>query len=115
MRRRVVITGMGVINPMGHSVEEMWQAMKNCESGVARTSIFDASNFPSKIAAEIKNWDISMAGQDPQTWKHAGRHTRVDAVRHELVTLLLCLDDGSSVNTGSARKGRLTPSCQTDV
>jgi 3-oxoacyl-[acyl-carrier-protein] synthase II len=67
---------VGAINPMGNSVEEMWQAMKNCESGVARTTIFDASNFPSKIAAEIKNWDISRAGQDPKKWKHAGRHTK---------------------------------------
>jgi 3-oxoacyl-[acyl-carrier-protein] synthase II len=76
MRRRVVITGMGVINPMGHDVEQLWQAMKNCESGVARTTIFDASSFPSKIAAEIKNWDVTAIGEDAQKWRHSGRHTK---------------------------------------
>jgi 3-oxoacyl-[acyl-carrier-protein] synthase II len=76
MRRRVVITGMGAINPMGHNVEEMWQAMRDCGSGVAHTTIFDASNFPSKISAEIKNWDITKAGEDADKWRHAGRHTK---------------------------------------
>ena len=76
MRRRVVITGMGVINPMGHSVDEMWQAMRDCGSGVDYTTIFDASNFPSKISAEIKNWDITQAGEDADKWRNAGRHTK---------------------------------------
>jgi 3-oxoacyl-[acyl-carrier-protein] synthase II len=79
MRRRVVITGMGVINPMGNDVETMWSGVKEGKSGVGYTTIFDASKFPTRISAEIKNWDISQAGEDPEVWKHRGRHTKFAA------------------------------------
>jgi 3-oxoacyl-[acyl-carrier-protein] synthase II len=54
----------------------MWSALKTGKSGVGYTTIFDASNFRTKISAEIKNWDISQQGEDPEAWKHRGRHTR---------------------------------------
>ena len=78
-RRRVVVTGVGVINPLGNDIETVWSALKDGKSGVAYTTIFDASKFPTRIAAEIKNWDISMAGEDPERWKLRGRHTRFAA------------------------------------
>src|SRR6478672_3296672 len=76
MRRRVVVTGMGCINPLGNDVEAMWKGVKEGRSGVAYTTIFDASKFPTKISAEIKNWDITKTGEDAQTWKHRARHTK---------------------------------------
>lgn len=76
MRRRVVVTGVGSINPLGHDVETVWKALKEGKSGVGFTTIFDASRFPTKISAEVKGWDISMAGEDPAAWKNRGRHTR---------------------------------------
>jgi 3-oxoacyl-[acyl-carrier-protein] synthase II len=76
MRRRVVITGMGMINPMGHDVETVWTGLKEGRSGVGRITIFDASSFPTQISAEIKDWDVSHVGEDPQAWKHCGRHTQ---------------------------------------
>jgi len=79
MRRRVVITGIGCINPLGNDVETMWNALKEGQSGVRYTTIFDASNFPTKISAEIKNWDISQVGEDPVLWQRRGRHTRFAA------------------------------------
>jgi 3-oxoacyl-[acyl-carrier-protein] synthase II len=79
MKRRVVITGLGCITPLGHSVEEMWQALLRCESGVGYTTHFDASKFPTRISAEVKNWDISNAGEDPNRWKYRGRHSRFAA------------------------------------
>ena len=75
MRNRVVVTGMGCVTPLGASVEEMWGRLLRGESGVARTTLFDASNFPTQISAEVKNWDISQAGEDPARWKYQGRHT----------------------------------------
>ena len=48
MRRRVVITGIGCVNPMGHDVETVWQALKEGQSGVGYTTIFDASKFPTQ-------------------------------------------------------------------
>ena len=79
MRRRVVITGMGCINPMGNDVETMWSGLKEGRSGVDYITIFDASRFPTKIAAEIKNWDITHIGEDPQLWQYRARHTRFAA------------------------------------
>ena len=75
MRRRVVITGLGCINPMGHDVETVWTALKEGKSGVGPTTVFDASRFPTKISAEVSNWEIADCGEDPQRWKHRGRHT----------------------------------------
>ncbi|MBC8351999.1 MAG: beta-ketoacyl-[acyl-carrier-protein] synthase family protein [Planctomycetes bacterium] len=76
MRRRVVITGIGSINPMGHDVETVWSGLKESQSGVGYTTIFDASRFPTKISAEVKNWDITDIGEDAEVWKHRGRHSR---------------------------------------
>jgi 3-oxoacyl-[acyl-carrier-protein] synthase II len=64
---------------MGTSVSEVWEGLKNGASGVGYTSIFDASRFPTKIAAEVRNWDVSQAGLDPETWKLRGRHTKFAA------------------------------------
>jgi 3-oxoacyl-[acyl-carrier-protein] synthase II len=77
--RRVVITGIGVINPMGVTVESVWESLKKGESGVGYTTIFDASKFPTKISSEVKNWDISDAGEDANIWKHRGRHSKFAA------------------------------------
>ena len=76
MRRRVVITGIGCVTPMGSEVNAVWEGLKNGASGVGYTSIFDASRFPTKIAAEVRNWDVSDVGEDPEAWKLRGRHTR---------------------------------------
>jgi 3-oxoacyl-[acyl-carrier-protein] synthase II len=79
MRRRVVITGVGVVNPMGHDVATMWSGLKEGKSGVGYTTIFDASTFPTQISAEVKDWDVSLAGEDPLEWKERGRHSRFAA------------------------------------
>ena len=76
MRRRVVITGTGCINPLGNDVETMWSALREGKSGVGLTTIFDASKFPTKISAEIKGFDIAQTGEDPVVWKHRARHTK---------------------------------------
>ena len=78
-RRRVVVTGIGCVNPLGHEVPTLWSNLKEGRSGVAYTTIFDASNFPTKIASEVKDWDISRVGEDPASWDRRGRHTRFAA------------------------------------
>lgn len=79
MRRRVVITGVGSINPMGHDVETVWSGLKEGKSGVGKMTIFDASRFPTKIAAEVRNFDIASIGENPEEWKFSGRHTKFAA------------------------------------
>ena len=75
MRRRVVITGVGCVTPLGTTVAELWKNLLAGKSGVGRTTIFDASNFPTKIAAEVKDWSVADAGLDPEVWKDRSRHT----------------------------------------
>ncbi|MFV1964693.1 MAG: beta-ketoacyl synthase [Pirellulaceae bacterium] len=79
MRRRVVVTGIGSINPMGHDVETVWAGLKEGRSGVGYTTIFDASKFPTKISAEVKDWDVADLGEDPEVWRFRGRHSRFAA------------------------------------
>ncbi len=78
-RRRVVVTGMGCVTPLGLSVEELWQNLVAGKSGVGMTTVFDASRFPTKIAAEVKNWDISHEGEAACDWQYCGRHTKFAA------------------------------------
>ena len=56
---RVVITGMGVITPVGNSVEEFWNNLKDGVSGIDRVSRFDATQFSTQIVGEVKGFDAS--------------------------------------------------------
>ncbi|MGH8944717.1 MAG: beta-ketoacyl-ACP synthase II [Acidimicrobiia bacterium] len=56
-RRRVVVTGMGAVTPVGLDVESTWAALLRGESGVGKITLFDASGHKSRIAAEISDWD----------------------------------------------------------
>jgi len=78
-RRRVVVTGMGCITPLGTRVDELWTHLKNGDSGVGLTTVFDASKFPTKISAEVRNWDITDEGYTAEDWKYCGRHTKFAA------------------------------------
>ena len=55
--RRVVITGMGAITPVGNTVKDYWESLLAGKSGVDRITLFDASEYATKIAAEVKNFD----------------------------------------------------------
>jgi 3-oxoacyl-[acyl-carrier-protein] synthase II len=57
MRRRVVITGMGCISPLGNDVETLWNNLLAGKSGIGRITRFDPSNFDCQIAAEVKDFD----------------------------------------------------------
>jgi 3-oxoacyl-[acyl-carrier-protein] synthase II len=57
MTRRVVVTGMGMISPLGHTVETTWAAIVAGKSGIGHITRFDPSNFNVRIAAEVKDWE----------------------------------------------------------
>src|SRR5512143_760564 len=78
-RRRVVVTGLGMINPLGNTVSAVWEALLAGRSGVGNISIFDATQYPTKIAAEIRNWDVADSVEDPALWKKRGRHAKFAA------------------------------------
>ncbi|MBN2031087.1 beta-ketoacyl-[acyl-carrier-protein] synthase family protein [bacterium] len=60
MERRVVITGMGAVTPLGSNLEITWENLMKAKSGIDFISLFDASSFPVKIAAEVKDFDESV-------------------------------------------------------
>ena len=59
MEKRVVITGLGTINPIGNDVSETWDAIKNTKCGIDEIKLFDSSNFKTKLDAEVKDYDAS--------------------------------------------------------
>lgn len=60
MKRRVVITGMGVVSPIGNTVAQMWETVQNNGCGIDRITHFDASDFRAKLAGEVKNLDMEQ-------------------------------------------------------
>lgn len=57
MKRRVVITGMGTVNPLGNSVEDSWKRVRANECGIGEIKSFDTSDFPVKLAGEVKDFN----------------------------------------------------------
>ncbi len=57
MKRRVVITGMGVVTPIGNTVAEFWESLKAGKGGITAITRFDTSKFTARIAGEVKNFD----------------------------------------------------------
>lgn len=85
-RRRVVITGLGIVSPVGNTVEEAWQNILAGRSGIAHVTKFDASTFPAQIAGEVKNFDITsyISAKDARrmdTFIHFGMAAGIQAVR----------------------------------
>ena len=73
--KRVVITGMGTINPIGHNVNETWESIKNKECGIQEISLIDSSTYKTKFDAEIKNYDPNEFF-DPKTAKRNDSYTQ---------------------------------------
>jgi 3-oxoacyl-[acyl-carrier-protein] synthase II len=57
MKKRVVVTGMGVVTPIGIGLEAFWDSLKNGRSGVGRLTFFDTTDYASKIDAEVKGFE----------------------------------------------------------
>ncbi len=75
--RRVAITGLGLVTPLGHDVASTWSALLAGRSGVAGITSFDASGFPVRIAAEVKGFDAARVIDDRKLLKFANRHHRL--------------------------------------
>lgn len=64
--RRVVVTGLGIVSPVGNTIAAAWEAVSQGKSGVAKITCFDAAPLPTKIAAEVRNFDPSLALTDKE-------------------------------------------------
>jgi 3-oxoacyl-[acyl-carrier-protein] synthase II len=68
--KRVVVTGLGTINPLGKNVEEFWEGLRNGVSGAGPITRFDASKFKTRFACEIKNFDPNEYLDRKEVQKH---------------------------------------------
>jgi len=76
MKRRVVVTGVGALTPVGNDVATMWESQLKCRNGVGAITHFDASRFPTKFAAEVRDYDFESQVEDPKRFVDAGRNVR---------------------------------------
>lgn len=75
-QRRVVITGLGAVSPVGNNVKDSWESIKAGKSGVDKITLFDASEYPVQIAAEVKNFDLEAYGVDRKAMRKMNRQTK---------------------------------------
>ena len=79
-RPRVVVTGIGIISPLGHTAEENWDSLLNGRSGIATITQFDTSHLPVHIAGEVKDFDPGMyyelQGSTPDISRFTTSHSR---------------------------------------
>ena len=75
-QRRVVITGLGVVSPLGNTVDETWAGIREGKSGIGRITLFDPSDYKVQIAAEVKNFDLSQYGFEHRAARKMARFTQ---------------------------------------
>jgi len=76
-QRRVVITGMGVVSPIGSDLPTFWDALANGRSGIGYITAFDTAQYPCKIGGEVKNFDPLPYFKNPKDIKRADRYTQL--------------------------------------
>ncbi|MDX1700995.1 MAG: beta-ketoacyl synthase N-terminal-like domain-containing protein, partial [Melioribacteraceae bacterium] len=87
LKRRVVITGLGAVTPIGNSLEDYWKGLLEGKSGAAPITRFDTTNFTTKFACELKGFDASE-------YIDAKAMKRMDPFTHySLATAQMALDD----------------------
>jgi 3-oxoacyl-[acyl-carrier-protein] synthase II len=92
MERRVVVTGLGCVSPLGIGVDETWKGIVEGRSGITRITKFDASNLPSQIAGEVKNFK-------PQDFMPEKLVSRVDTfIQYAIASARMALEDAKLVD-----------------
>ena len=87
MNKRVVITGMGMVSPLGIGVKDNWDTICQGKSGIAPSTRFDTSDFPSKIAGEVK-------GFNPENYVDKKETKKMDIfIHYALASGMMALQD----------------------
>ena len=94
MRRRVVVTGLGAVTPLGNDVATTWGAMQRGVSGASTISKFDASSFPVRFACEVRGFD-PLAAMDRKEAKRADQYTQ-----YAVAASVEAMTDAGLVNGG---------------
>src|SRR5947208_13470996 len=76
MRRRVVITGIGVVTPLGHSVGELFASQVEGRTAIGPITHFDARRFPTTFASEVRGFDLAKFLPNADRYRYCGVNTR---------------------------------------
>ena len=109
-KRRVVVTGLGIVSPVGIGVEEAWMNLTAGKSGITRITRFDASSFSSQIAGEVKGFDVSRylpakEARRMDTFIHYGMAAAMEAFQDSGITVTEKNAEMIGVNIGSGIGG----------
>jgi 3-oxoacyl-[acyl-carrier-protein] synthase II len=109
-RRRVVVTGLGIVSPVGTGVTEAWSTIVAGKSGISRITRFDASAFSSQIAGEVRGFDIAAylspkEARRMDTFIHYGMAAAIQAVKDAGITVTPENAERIGVNIGSGIGG----------
>ena len=92
-KRRVVITGLGILSPVGNSLAQAWDNIVNGRSGIGPITKFDASSLPSRFAGELKNFN-------PADWMSAKEVRRMDSfIHYGIAATKMAIDDAGLIVT----------------
>ena len=107
-RRRVAVTGMGIISPVGNTVASAWNAVRNGQSGIGRITLFDPAEYPVQIAGEVKGFELSSYGVE-----HRAQRKMARFAQFLLAASIQAVDDaGFTAQTLSAeRTGIVVGNC----
>lgn len=109
-RRRVVVTGLGLISPVGNTVPEAWNNLIAGKSGIGPITRFDATNFASRIAGEVKGFDVAAylspkEARRMDVFIHYGMAAGIQAIRDSGLEVTEANADRIGVNIGSGIGG----------
>ncbi|MDD5250553.1 MAG: beta-ketoacyl-ACP synthase II [Rhodocyclaceae bacterium] len=109
-RRRVVVTGLGVVSPVGNTVPEAWANIVAGKSGIGTITRFDAIAFKSRVAGEVKGFDVSAylspkEARRMDTFIHYGMAAGIQAIRDSGLAVTADNADRIGVNIGSGIGG----------
>ncbi len=109
-KRRVVVTGLGIISPVGNTVEEAWQSLLAGRSGIGRITKFDASAMASQIAGEVKDFDVTkyLSAKEARrmdAFIHFGLAAGIDAFKDSGIEVTDANRERIGVNIGSGIGG----------
>jgi 3-oxoacyl-[acyl-carrier-protein] synthase II len=109
-RRRVVVTGLGIISPVGNTVTETWDSIVAGKCGIGTITRFDASAFKSRVAGEVKGFDVAAylspkEARRMDVFIHYGMAAGIQAIRDSGLTVTPENADRIGVNIGSGIGG----------
>ncbi len=100
MKRRVVVTGLGVISPVGNTVDEYWENLKIGKSGIGKISTFDTKDYRSTVAGEVKDFD-------PKVYMEKKKAKRMDRFSHFAIAAATQAIEQSGIDLETANRERI--------